>query len=199
MWRRSEVERGTLQSLFSRWSRRLLRISTKWTTSRQKLCDWTFCLPWVGVNGKRKLNFSVKLNGLTRRCLRSTPRSLFFTLSFCFSSEVWIPGRLVVPRHPRRAIRASALSLGGTFPRGKSLCLHLGSALKWWTSETRPLFVCSPLISEAERCGCCCCRRRHPASPRYLSPLLLPPLSSASLSSSPFVPPSVQDLKKLPI
>ncbi|KAI9521319.1 hypothetical protein NQZ68_007633 [Dissostichus eleginoides] len=43
-----------------------------------------------------------------------------------FGAEVWIPGCLVVPHHPGRAIRASALSFGGTFSRGKSPFLHLG-------------------------------------------------------------------------
>lgn len=48
------------------------------------------------------------------------------------------------------------------FPEGNLPASTLGSALKWWTSETWPLFVCSPLISEAERLCC------HPASPLYL-------------------------------
>lgn len=81
------------------------------------------------------------------------------------------------------------------FPEGNLSASTLGSALKWWTSETWPLFVCSPLISEAERCCLC-----HLASPWYLHhwhhffPLF--PFFSSVLSSALFIPPSGHNLKK---
>lgn len=53
-----------------------------------------FCLPRVGVNGKRKLNFSLKLNCLTWSCslLCAFHTTEPFLFSFIlFSSEVWIP------------------------------------------------------------------------------------------------------------
>lgn len=89
-----------------------------------------------------------------------------FTL---FSSEVWI---LLLPRRispppgeqswPRPYLEAAH------FPGGNLPVSTLGSALKWWTSETWTLFVCRLLISEAERCCC------HLATMQYLQNWHLP-------------------------
>lgn len=108
----------------------LLRISKLSEQVPVRNLQADFCLPRVGVNGKRKLNFSLKFNCFNLELLAAVcvPHHRAFSLlfHFVFLQRFGSPGCLVVPRHPRRAIRASALSFGGTFPRGKSPCLHLG-------------------------------------------------------------------------
>lgn len=69
--------------------------------------------------GKGNLNFSLKFNCLTWSCSLSafhTTDSFLSSFILFFFRGLDPPGCLVVPRHPRRAILSSALSLGGTFP-----------------------------------------------------------------------------------
>lgn len=154
-------------------------------------CAWTFCLPRVGVNGKRKLNFSLKFNSLT---WSSSLLSAFHTTEPFLSPFILFFFRGLDPPAASSYLATPGEQYGpwpylweAHLPEGNLPASTLGSALKWWTSETWPLFVCSPLISEAERCCCCC----HLASPHYLHhwhhfsfPLFV------FLSSSHFIPPS---------
>lgn len=108
----------------------LLRISkASEQVHSQKLASRLFCLSRVGVNGKRKLNFLLKFNSLTWSCfccLRSTPRSPFFPPHFVFFRGLDPAAASSYLATLTEQSRASALSSGGTFPRGKSPSLHLG-------------------------------------------------------------------------
>lgn len=75
----------------------LLRISKLSEQLPARNLQVDFCLPRVGVNGKRKLNFSLKFNCWSCLLLSAFHTTEpFLSVSFCFSSEVWIP------RLPRR-------------------------------------------------------------------------------------------------
>lgn len=157
-----------------------------------------FCLPRVGFNGKGKLNFSLKFNCLTwsRSLLSAFHTTEPFLSSFIlfFFRGLDPPAASSYLATPREQYGPRPYLREAHFPEGNLPASTLGSALKWWTSETWPLFVCSPLISQAERCCCC-----HLASPRYLHHwhhFSFPLFFFFLLSSSHSIPPSGHNLEK---
>lgn len=141
-----------------------------------------FCFSGVGVNGKRKPNFSLKFNSLTWSC---SLLSAFHTTEPFLSSFILFFFRGLDPPAASSYLATPGEQYGprpylweAHFPEGNLPASTLGSALKWWTSETWPLFVCSPLISEAERrrrchlasCTTCITDITSPSSSRFIPP-----------------------------
>lgn len=118
----------------------LLRISKLSEQLPDRNLRVDFCLPRVGLNGKRKLNFSLKFNYLTWSC---SLLPAFHTTEPFLSSFILFFFRGLDPRAaslylatPGEQSRPWPYLWKAHFPRGNLPASTLGSALKWWTSET---------------------------------------------------------------